>query len=94
MEVAAEALLVASPAIRTTIAVAVLPVGEEPQRRRLAAQLVLGVVQVGEVLDLRHRQRSPLSAGAEREPEDRLLVEQRVEDARRAEAPRSPRVTP
>ena len=49
------------------------------QARRLAAQLVLGVVQVGEVLDLRDRHQ-PGHAGAERQPEDRLLVEQRVED--------------
>ena len=60
--------------------IAVLAVGEEGQARRLAAELVLGVVQVGEVLDLRDRQQ-PGDPGAERDPEDRLLVEQRVEHA-------------
>ena len=58
--------------------------GEERQRRRLAAELILGVVQVGEVLDLRDRHQ-PGQAGAERQPEDRLLVQQGVEDPGRAE---------
>ena len=56
VEVAAEALLVAEPGDAHDHRVAVLAVGEELQARRLAAELVLGVVQVGEVLDLRDRQ--------------------------------------
>ena len=85
VEVAAEALLVAEPGDAHDHRVGVRAVGEEPQARGLAAQLVLGVVQVGEVLDLGHRQQ-PAHAEAEREAEDRLLVEQRVEHPRRAEA--------
>ena len=65
-------------------AVGVLAVGEEAQRRRLAAQLVLGVVEVGEVLDLGDRQQSG-QRRAEGEAEDGLLVEGRVEDPGGAE---------
>ena len=55
VEVAAEALLVAVAGDAHDERVAVLALGEELQRRRLAPQLVLGVVQVGQVLDLRAR---------------------------------------
>ena len=80
VEVTAEALLVGEPGDAHDHRVAVRTVREERQARRLAAQLVLGVVQVGEVLDLGDRQQ-PAHPGAEREPEDRLLVEQGVEHA-------------
>ena len=51
-------------------------------------------MQVGEVLDLRHRQQAG-QPRAEREAEDGLLVEQRVEHpARRRTRPSRPRVTP
>ena len=93
VEVPAEALLVAEPGDAHDHRVGVRAVGEEAQARRLAAQLVLGVVQVGEVLDLRDRQQ-PADAETEAEAEDRLLVEQGVEHARRAEALRRPRVRP
>ena len=82
VEVAAEALLVGQPGDPDDHAVVVLAVGEEPQRGGLTAELVLGVVQVGEVLDLGHRQ-EPREAGAQRRAEDGLLVEQGVEDAGR-----------
>ena len=57
VEVAAEALLVgaarrSAPPSRCGTA----PLEKNAQRGRLAAELVLGVVQVGEVLDLGHRQ--------------------------------------
>ena len=84
MEVTPESLLVAEPGDANDHRVAVLPVGEERQARRLAPQLILGVVQIGEVLDLRDREQ-PGHAGAERDTEDRLLVEQRVEHAGGAE---------
>ena len=58
---------------------------EELQRRRLSAELILRVVEVRQVLDLRDRQEAA-HRGAEREPEDRRLVEQRVEHATRPEA--------
>ena len=91
MEVAAEPLLVGQPGDPDDHAVGVLAVGEEPQRGGLAAELVLGVVQVGEVLDLGHRH-EPREAGAERRAEDGLLVEQGVEDPGRTEAvPQPPR---
>ena len=66
------------------------PCGEELQRRRLATELVLGVVQVGEVLDLRDRQQ-PGDARAEGQPEDGLLVEQRVEHPGRRRMPSAAR---
>jgi hypothetical protein len=52
VEVSAEALLVAVPGDPDDHRVDELPVGEEPQSRGLAPQLVLRVVEVGEVLDL------------------------------------------
>ena len=85
VEVAAEALLVAVARDPHDHAVAVAALGEELQRRGLAAQLVLRVVEIGEVLDLGQRQEAADRA-AEREAEDRRLVEQRVEDAAGAEA--------
>ena len=89
VEVPAEALLVAVPGDPHDHAVAVAPLREELQRRRLAAELVLGVVEVGEVLDLGQRQEAADRA-PEGEAEDRRLVEQRVEDAAGAE----PRMQP
>ena len=74
----------ASPATRTTIGLRNRPWEKKRQRGRLAAQLVLGVVQVGQVLDLRDRQQTG-QPGAEAETEDRLLVEEGVEDPGRAE---------
>ena len=85
VEVAAEALLVAVAGDPHHHPVAVLALREELQRRRLAAELILGVVEVGEVLDLGQRHEAG-HRGAGREAEDRRLVEQRVEDAAGAEA--------
>ena len=82
VEVSAEALLVAVSRDPHDHRVAVLPVGEELQRRALPADLVGGVVQVGEVLDLGDGQQSR-HPGTERQPEDGLLVEQGVEHPRR-----------
>ena len=89
VEVPAEAALVAVAGDPDHHPVPVPALREELQRRRLAAELVLGVVEVREVLDLGDRQEAA-HRGAEREPEDRGLVEQRVEDPPRAE----PRVQP
>ena len=85
VEVPAEAALVAEPLDADDHPVAVRALGEELERRRLAAQLILGVVEVREVLDLgdRHEARHRRS---EREPEDRRLVEQRVEHPLLAES--------
>ncbi len=58
-------------------------------RRRLAPELVGGVVQVGEVLDLRDRQQ-PGQPRTEREPEDGLLVQHGVEHPARAEPGQQP----
>ena len=66
VEVAAEALLVAVAGDAHDQRVAVLTLGEELQRRGLAPQLVLGVVEVGQVLDLRHREEAR-DPGAERQ---------------------------
>ena len=94
MEVSAEPLLVSVAGDADHHRVAVLPVGEELQCRGLAANLVRGVVQVGEVLDFRDGQQAG-HPGAEGQPEDGLLVEQRVEYPRRTRlVDSSPRVTP
>ena len=79
VEVPAETLLVAVSGDPHHHRVAVLTVGEELQRGTLAADLVGGVVQIGQVLDLRDGQQ-PADAGAQGQSEDRLLVEQRVEN--------------
>ncbi len=80
VEVAAEALLVAEALETEDEAVPELSLGEERERARLAPDLVLGVVVVGEVLDLGDR-KEPCVRRADREAEDRGLVEERVEDA-------------
>ncbi len=87
VEVAAEPLLVAVARDPHDHRVAVPPGREELERRRLAAQLVLRVVEVREVLDLGDGQKAEV-ARADREAEDALLVEQRVEHAAHAGAPR------
>ena len=89
VEVPAEALLVAVAGDAHDHRVDVLAGGEERQRRRLAAELVDGVVHVGEVLDLGDRQHARHTR-AEGEAEDRLLVEQRVEHAVAAGRPLQP----
>ena len=85
VEVPAEATLVAVACDSEHHPVPVRALREELQRRRLPAELILRVVEVRQVLDLRDRQEAT-HRGAEREPEDRRLVEQRVEHATRAEA--------
>ena len=79
VEVTPEALLVPVALDPDDHPVAVRTPREELERRRLAAELILGVVEVREVLDLGDRD-EPGDRGPEREPEDRRLVEQRVED--------------
>ena len=80
VEVAAEALLVGEARHAHDHRVPELAGAEELQRGGLAAQLVERVVEVGQVLDLRHRQQADVRR-ALRDAEDRGLVEQRVEDA-------------
>ena len=82
VEVAAESFLVSVSGHPHHHRIAVLPIREELQRRAFTANLVRGVVEIGEVLDLGDRQQ-PRDPGAERKAQDRLLVEQRVEDPRR-----------
>ena len=84
VEVAAEALLVAVAGDPDHDAVPVAALGEELQCRRLSAQLVLRVVQVGEVLDLGYRHEAG-DRRPERQSENRCLVEQGVEHAPGAE---------
>ena len=94
VEVAAEPLLVAVALDPHDHPVPVRALGEELERRRLAAQLVLGVVEVREVLDLGDRDEAR-DRRPERQAEDRRLVEQRVEHASRRRSARwRPRVTP
>ena len=84
VEMAAEPLLVSVARDPHDHRVAVLAVGEELQRGAFAADLVGGVVQVGEVLDLGDRQQ-PGHPGAEGEAEDGLFVEEGVEHPGRAD---------
>ena len=84
VEVPSEAPLVAVARDPDHHPVPVRALGEELERRRLAAKLVLGVVEVREVLDLGNRE-EPADRRPEREAEDRGLVEQRVEDPPGAE---------
>ena len=85
VEVAAEAPLVPVARDPHDHPVPVPALREELERRRLAAELVLRVVEVREVLDLGHREEAA-HRRSERETEDRCLVEQGVEDACGAEA--------
>ena len=78
VEVPAEPLLVGQPLHADDERVAVGAAGEELQAGRLAAQLVLGVVQVREVLDLGTGS-SPDRPAPSASPRIGLLVEQRVE---------------
>src|SRR5262249_41723335 len=80
VEMSAETFLVTIARDAHHERVAILSAREEPQRRRFTAQLIGGVVHVGEVLDLRQRQETR-EARAEAEAQNRLLVEQRVEHA-------------
>ncbi len=85
VEMAAEAALVAVAGDAHDHPVAIRALGEELQRRRLPTELVLGVVEVREVLDLGDRQQAA-HRRSERQAEDRRLVQERVEDTARAEA--------
>src|SRR3546814_11870057 len=81
----AEALLIAEPRDADDHRVGILTVGEKAERRRLAANLVLGIADIGEELDPGHRDEAVVRH-ADREPEDAALVEPGVADARRSEA--------
>src|SRR5215213_4190937 len=86
---AAEPLLVAVSGDSQHHRVAVLPIREERQGRGLASELILGIVQVGQVLDLGNRKQAG-DAATERDAEDGLLVEKRVEHPSGAEAALQP----
>src|SRR3546814_5606681 len=74
VEMSAEALLITQTRDADDHRVGILPVREEAERRRLAANLVLGIVDIGDELDLGHRDEAVVRH-ADREPEDRLFVE-------------------
>ncbi len=80
VEVPAETLLVSEPLDAHDHRVRELPVGEVGERAGLSAQLIERVVHVGEVLDLGDGEEARVRETL-REPEDRSLVEQRVEHA-------------
>ena len=82
---ATEALLVAKPGNAHHHRVGELAVREEGQRRRLAAQLVFGIMQVGEELDFRDRDEA-ISGHPDRVAKDGLLIQQRVDHPVRAVA--------
>ena len=85
VEVAAEPLLVGKAGDADDHRVLEGAVREELQRAGLSAQLVDGVVQVGQVLDLRHRQEARLGSPLGH-AENRRLVQEGVEAARLPEA--------
>ena len=74
----AEALLVSEPRDAHDHRVGELALREEWQGCRLPPQLVLGVVEIGEELDLGDR-RKPVLGHADGEAEDGLLVQERVD---------------
>ncbi len=84
VEVPAKALLVRQPGNPHDHRIGELPVRKERKRRRLAPDLVLGIVDIGEELDLRQRQQ-PVVRRADRQPQDRLLVQQGIDHPRRTE---------
>ena len=94
VEVPAESLLVRQSRDPHHQRVPVAALGEEGQRGGLAAELVLGVVQVGQVLDLRDRQQ-PGQPGAQ-STRPRIDCSSRMVSKTRARPNRrdSPRVTP
>ena len=84
MKVPTKAFLVTQTGYPHYHRVGVLAVGEEAKCRRLATQLVLGIVQISEKLDLHYRYQTAL-AHADAKPENALLVEQGIDNTLRAE---------
>ena len=80
MEVATKSLLVGVASDTHHHRIAVRALREELQCRRFASQLVLGVVEVGQILDLCDGQH-PQLAGADGDAHDGLFIEQRIEHA-------------
>ena len=93
VKVTTEALLIAEPGDAHDHRIAIPALREERQAGGLATQLVLGVVEVGQVLDLGDREQAG-HGRAECDAEDRLFVEQAVEHSRRAGALLQTGVTP
>jgi hypothetical protein len=85
VEVPSEALLIGQTGDPHHHRVGIGTVGEEPEAGGFAPQLVLGIVEVGKVLDLGDGEQ-PTDAEPQTQAEDGLLVQRRVENARRAEA--------
>ena len=85
VEVAAETLLVGETRQAHDHRIAELAGAEELQAGGLAANLVERVVDVGQVLDLGHRQKADVG-GPLGDAQDRCLVEQRVEHPAGAES--------
>ena len=80
----AKALLVGKSCDADDHRVAILAVREEGQSRRLAAYLVLGIVQIGQKLDFRDRHKA-IMPHPDGEAQYGLFVEQCIKDPRRAE---------
>src|SRR5690606_41579940 len=84
LPISAEAALVGQAGDPHDHPVRVPAVGEETQGRGLPAQLVLGVVQVGEVLDLGHRQQRSEEHTSELQSREnlvcRLLLEKKKDN--------------
>ena len=79
----AKALLIAQRRNADHHRVAPLPVAEKRQGRRLATQLIFGIVQISQKLDFRHRDETVVCK-ADGKAQNALLIQQRVDHTRRA----------
>ena len=80
VEMPTKALLIAKPCDAQHHWVGELPFGKERQRCCFAANLIFGIVQIGEELDFGHWRKAILTH-ANRQPEDGLLIQKRVDHA-------------
>src|SRR5262249_2675977 len=85
VKVAAEAALISEAGNADDHRVAELALREKLQRAGLAADLVLGVVVIGQILKLGDRQEAEVGR-ADREAKDGRFVEESVENARGTES--------
>ena len=86
----AKALLIGQPGNAQHHRIGELTVREKRQRGRLAPDLILGIVHIGKELDFRDRQQ-PIVRRANRQPQNCLLIEQRIDHPRRSKPLMQPR---
>ena len=74
-----KAFLIAKPGDAQHHGVGPLAIAEERQCRRLSAQLVFGIVQIGKELDFRHRDKA-IMRSTDGKAKNALFIQQRVDD--------------